>query len=311
MLLSEAIEAYIHRKQSMGRKYHNCAKELRAFVRLHPTLQLSDLRTNHLANFLNCRPLRRETWISRYRGLRTFLSYWISRRQLVSLPMPPPRRPGRRVFTPYIFTPLQMRNMLAKAPEIQSRKLSEVTPEMFRTLIVFIYATGCWISEALALNWSDIDFENATIAINARVGAGRDITTGTDLKRMLLRHRRLSDTEFVFATVSGRRISYGRAKMHFRRVRKLVGIRRMDNFRCEPGFKDLRHTFAVERIVEWYRKGADIELMLPRLAHYMGLFTCTITERYLPLAPEHFREQLEQLSKQTSRPTHPSSAVRL
>jgi hypothetical protein len=29
----------------------------------------------------------------------------------------------------------------------------------------------------------------------------------------------------------------------------------------------------------------------------MGLFTCTITERYLPLAPEHFRKQLDQLSK--------------
>jgi hypothetical protein len=70
----------------------------------------------------------------------------------------------------------------------------------------------------------------------------------------------------------------------------------MDNFRYEPGFNDLRHTFAVERIVDWYRKGADIELMLPRLAHYMGLFTCTITERYLPLAPEHFRKQLDQLS---------------
>jgi integrase/recombinase XerD len=297
MLLSEAVEAYVCRKQSMGRKYDNCGKELRAFARLYPALQLSDLRAHHVANVLNYRPLCRETWISRYQRLRTFFFYWISRRQLASLPMPAPRRPGRRTFTPYIFTPLQMRNMLAKAPEIQSRKLSEVTPEMFRTLIVFIYATGCWISEALALNWSDVDFDDATIAINARVGASRVITLGTDLKRMLLRHRKLSDTEFVFGTISGHRISYERAKIHFRRVRKLVGIRRMDNFRCEPGFKDLRHTFAVERIVDWYRKGADIELMLPRLAHYMGLFTCTITDRYLPLAPEHFRKQLEQLSK--------------
>ena len=210
--------------------------------------------------------------------------------------MPAPRRPGYRRFNPYIFTPLQMRTILARAPEIQSRKLSEITPMMFRALIVFLYATGCWISEALALRWSDIDFDDATIAINTRVGASRDITIGTDLKRILLRHRKLSDTEFVFATVKGRRISYARAAIHFRRVRKLTGIRRMDNFRYEPGFNDLRHTFAVERIVGWYRKGADIELMLPRLAHYMGLFTCTIMERYLPLAPEHFRKQLGQLS---------------
>jgi integrase/recombinase XerD len=300
MLLFEAVEAYIHRKQLMGRKYENCGKELRAFARHYPTLPLSDLRTHHVSNFLNYRPLCRESWIGRYQRLRAFFSYLISRRQLVSLPLPAPRRPGHRSFTPYVFTPLQMRNMLARAPEIQSRKLSEVTPEMFRTLIVFLYATGCWISEALALNWSDIDFDDATIAINARVGASRDITIGTDLKRILLRHRKLLDSDFVFATVSRRRISYQRAKIHFRRVCRLVGIRRMDNFRHEPGFSDLRHTFAVERIVDWYRKGAEIELMLPRLAHYMGLFTCTITERYLPLAPEHFRKQLDQLSKRTN-----------
>jgi integrase len=187
--------------------------------------------------------------------------------------------------------------MLARAPEIQLRKLSGITPETFRTLIVFLYATGCWISEALALKWSDINFDQATIAINARVGASRDITIGADLKRMLLRHRQLSSTDFVFATVKRRPVSFHRATVHFRRVCELVGIRRVDNFRYEPGFSDLRHTFAVERIVGWYRKGVDIELMLPRLAHYMGLFTCTITQRYLPLAPEHFRKQLDRLSK--------------
>lgn len=297
MLLSEGAEAYIRRKQLMGRKYDHCGKELQAFVRLYPTLHLSDLRTRHVQHFLNYRPLCRGTWIGRYKRLRAFFSYWISRGQMIALPLPAPRRPGHRSFAPYIFTPLQMRNLLAKAPQIQSRKLSEVTPEMFRTLVVFIYATGCWIGEALVLKWSDLDFKDDKIAINSRVGASREITIGTDLKRLLVRHRKLSSTEFVFATKSGRQVSYQRAKIHFRRVRKLVGIRRTDNFRYEPSFRDLRHTFAVERIVEWYRKGIDIELMLPRLAHYMGLFTCTITERYLPLVPQHFSKQLDRLSK--------------
>ena len=297
MLLAEAVEEYIRRKQLMGRKYDKIGRELRGFARLYPTAQLSDLRTRHAQAFLNCRPVCRDSWIGKYRRLRAFFSYWISRQQLAVLPMPAPRRSVHRSFAAYIFTPVQMRNILARAPEIQSRTLSEITPGMFQTLIVFLYATGCWISEALALKWSDIDFDNATVSVNTRVGASRDITLGTDLRRILLRHRELSRTDYVFATTSGRRMSYYIAKVHFRRVRKLVGIRRMDNFWCEPGFNDLRHTFAVQRIVDWYRKGADIELMLPRLAHYMGLFTCTITERYLPLVPEHFRKQLDQLSK--------------
>jgi integrase/recombinase XerD len=296
MQLSEAVEIYIRRKQLMGRKYDCNGKELRALARLYPTLPLSDIRIHHVARFLNYRPLCRATWIGRYKRLRTFFSYWISRRQLASLPLPAPRRPGHRSFSPYIFTPLQMRQILARAPEVQSRKCSEITPEMFRTLIVFLYATGCWISEALALRWTDVNFDNAAIAIRARVGANRDITFGADLGRILQRHQRLSTTDLVFATISGRPISCQRATIHFRRVRKLVGIRRMDNFRHEPGFNDLRHTFAVERIADWYRRGIDIELMLPRLAHYMGLFTCTIADRYLPLAPEHFRRQLDRLA---------------
>src|SRR5258708_19462150 len=200
MLLSEAVEAYIRRKQLMGRKYDNCGKELRAFYRFFPTLQLSDLRARHVQTFLNYRPLNRETWVGRYERLYGFFAYWISRRQLAALPMPAPRRRGLRSFSPYIFTPLQMRKMLARAPEIQSRKLSQITPEMFRTLIIFLYATGCWISEALALKWSDIDFDHATIAVNARVGASRDIPIGAYLKHMLLRHQELSSTELVFAT---------------------------------------------------------------------------------------------------------------
>ena len=295
MLLSEAVEAYIRRKQLMGRKYVCDGKELRSFGRLYPTLRLSDLRTHHILTLLNHRPLSRGTWIGRYKRIHSFLNYCVSKRQLTGFRMPPARRPLRRNFTPYIFTPLQMRSLLARAPAIQSRKFSEISPEMFRTLVIFVYATGCWIGEALALKWSDIDFDEAVIAINSRVGTGREIPIGADLKRMLLAHEEQSNTALVFATVSGRCISYHRAAIHFWRVRKLAHITRTDNSTYEPGFRDLRHTFAVERITDWYRQGADIDLMLPRLAHYLGLFTCTITERYLPLVPEHFRKQLDKI----------------
>lgn len=135
------------------------------------------------------------------------------------------------------------------------------------------------------------------ITIHVRVGSYREIPVGSGLREMLSRHRQSSTSNLVFATTTGRPLSTQRAKIHFRRVRKLIGIRRVDNATYEPGFNDLRHTFAVERITDWYRKAADVDLMLPRPAHYMGLFTCIVTERYLPLVSEHFRAQLNQLSE--------------
>jgi hypothetical protein len=131
LLLTEAVEAYVSRKQLMGRKYVTEGSDLRAFARLYPTIQLSDLRTRHVQTFLNYRPLCRDSWINRYKGVRSFLTSWISRRQLTTFRMPALRKAERRSFNAYIFTPLQMRTILARASEIQSRKLSEITQRCF------------------------------------------------------------------------------------------------------------------------------------------------------------------------------------
>jgi hypothetical protein len=103
--------------------------------------------------------------------------------------------------------------------------------------------------------------------------------------------------DLLFTTKHNSRISTHRAALHFRRVRKLVGIKRTDGAAWQPGLRDLRHTFAVHRISDWYQNQANIELMLPRLAAYMGLRDFHFTERYLPLTPRHFRRQVRELSK--------------
>ncbi|MFH1833609.1 MAG: integrase, partial [bacterium] len=37
-----------------------------------------------------------------------------------------------------------------------------------------------------------------------------------------------------------------------------------------PSFHSLRHSFAVRRVVAWYKAGMDVQAMLPALATYMG-----------------------------------------
>ena len=36
------------------------------------------------------------------------------------------------------------------------------------------------------------------------------------------------------------------------------------------GFGDLRHSFAVRTLFGWYRDGADVDALLPRLSTYLG-----------------------------------------
>jgi integrase len=49
---------------------------------------------------------------------------------------------------------------------------------------------------------------------------------------------------------------------------------------------DLRHTFAVDRLVAWYRQGANVQQLLPHLSVYLGHIYLAATQVYLTMTPE-------------------------
>ena len=49
---------------------------------------------------------------------------------------------------------------------------------------------------------------------------------------------------------------------------------------------DLRHTFAVRTLLEWYRVGVDVQAKLPVLSTYLGHIDPKSTYWYLSAAPE-------------------------
>ena len=48
----------------------------------------------------------------------------------------------------------------------------------------------------------------------------------------------------------------------------------------------MRHSFAVATLTDWYRSGADVPAMMPRLATYLGHTDPKNTFWYLSAAPE-------------------------
>ena len=55
---------------------------------------------------------------------------------------------------------------------------------------------------------------------------------------------------------------------------------------CRPRIHDLRHSFAVATLLDAYRRGDDVEAMLPRLSTYLGHVKPKDTYWYLSAAPE-------------------------
>ena len=73
---------------------------------------------------------------------------------------------------------------------------------------------------------------------------------------------------------------------NFRRIRQRADIRRLDGGRYQPRIHDLRHTFAVHRLVAWYREGAEVQRWLPHLSVYLGHACMASTSVYLSMTPE-------------------------
>jgi integrase/recombinase XerD len=64
---------------------------------------------------------------------------------------------------------------------------------------------------------------------------------------------------------------------------KTTGVQNSEGRR--PRIHDLRHSFAVQALVRWYREGADVQSNLPKLAMYMGHVSIVSTAYYLHFVP--------------------------
>ena len=76
----------------------------------------------------------------------------------------------------------------------------------------------------------------------------------------------------------------------FRRLRSIAGIKREGGARNQPRLHDLRHSAAVHRVTSWYRSGADLNDLLPKLATYLGHKDLSGTQRYLTMTEELLAE---------------------
>jgi hypothetical protein len=53
-----------------------------------------------------------------------------------------------------------------------------------------------------------------------------------------------------------------------------------------PRIHDVRHSFAVRTVIDWYRDGEDVAARLPRLSTYLGHREPRNTYRYLSASRE-------------------------
>jgi integrase/recombinase XerD len=307
MEIFEAVETYIDRKRSLGVTFEKAALNLRSFSKRVGDVPLETITPRQILTFLNGPRTSTVTWRVKYNLLKHFFEYWAARGMLPAPPMPVIRPPVPRTFVPYIYSRNEVRVLLRTARESQKLATCSIDSATLRIFLVFLYATGVLVGEALGLLREDVDLKNGVITIRAsRFNRSRIIPVGPDLQTKLRRYvtrfgRRRMLCPHFFLDKRGKAVSCHTLRATFQKLRRLAGIRRHDGAIYQPRMHDLRYTFAVHRLTSWFKQGADMNRLLPALAAYIGQVGLGSTERYLSMTPERFRGQLVLLSPQRTK----------
>jgi len=205
---------------------------------------------------------------------------------------------------PYIYTQEEVGRLMAAARELLSpRKLRCHT---YYHLIGLLATTGMRSGEAVRLANSDVNFADGLITIRkSKFGKSRVIPIHTTTARALAAYKARRDAFLKRAVASSFFISeYGgpisNVQQTFREIRLAAGLEQARNG-TRPRMHDLRHTFAVQTLVAWYRRGADVERRLPILSTFLGHTQVENTYWYLSSTPELLGEACERLEKRWRR----------
>jgi integrase/recombinase XerD len=291
MKLTDAVEVYVSRRQTASGRFQTPAITLRAFSRCCEGLSLRQISPAQVSQFLDNPQTKPVTRQNKYGVLRMFFEYWNLRGQLKTALLPPPQRTVR-TFVPYIYSMAELRALLDSVPQCQRNRACSMSAVTFRTLLLLLYGTGMRIGEAVRLSLVDVALSDRLITVHeSKFYKSRFVPIGQDLHRILLEYREKSPKcnqahQPFFQSHEKRMISTASAQSSFRRLCELAKIRRIDTTRSQPRLHDLRHTFAVHRLTEWYRLGADTQHLIIALSTYLGHVNLQSTQHYLAMTPE-------------------------
>jgi integrase len=165
--------------------------------------------------------------------------------------------------------------------------------ETMRTLILLLSVTGMRIGEAIRLNVEDFDAAEGVLTVrNTKFGKTREVPLHPTTVAAIGRYLDLADrpsprggTSAVFLSSIGTRLDYNSVQQTFRRLVDHAGLQRRSHW-CRPRLHDLRHSFAVNTILDGYRNGDQPGNRIALLATYLGHVDPSSTYWYLSAAPE-------------------------
>lgn len=296
--LAEEMRAYIDLKRSLGAKYRTEEGTLVDFGRFLaregiaiPAAITEDVVRCWVAT-MTCGPM---TLTHKVRLLYRFFGHLVGRGVLRANPASlslPARRPVT-TFRPYILRKEVIAALLAGAKTLRAYRPFPLRPATIHTMLALLYGLGLRMGEARRLQVGDVDFTRATLLIReTKFHKTRLVPFGPKLGACLARFMERRRTVFAplarddpfFVAWSRAPVSDQAVRRAFRMLLGKAGVNCTGPH--HPRLHDLRHSFAVHRLLRWYREGVDVQARLQRLSTFMGHIDIHSTQVYLTITAE-------------------------
>lgn len=290
--LSRHVNEYLDHRRSFGYELKSNGRVLADFVRYvakakHRGHLTADVMLTWATTCPKHSPRYQAARLSVVRGLARYLAARDGRTEVPAQN----RLPNRfRRGQPHVFSDVEVGHLVKL-----SRKLRTNEPfrgETYAGVFGLLASTGIRVSEALGLRIDDVDLKRGILLIRetkfhkSRLVPMHSSTTNAMSRYAIRRERAVGDSSpWFFVGRHADPLTHAAIWYAFRRVCLLRRWRSNGDLQ-NPRIHDLRHNFAIRRLLDWYRDGVDVEHAIASLSTYLGHGKITDTYWYLTGTPE-------------------------
>ena len=194
-----------------------------------------------------------------------------------------------RRIAPYLYSPGEVAALMAAA----GRLAPPLRAATWQTLLGLLAVTGMRQSEARHLDRDQVDLDAGVLTIaNSKFGKSRQQFLHPTTVAALRGYQRRRDrwcpapaAPSFFISTRGTRLNTHTITHAFAALLDDAGIAAPPG-RRRPRLHDLRHSFTVASLLDFYRDGGDVAARLPLLSTWLGHVDPKSTYWYLQAVPE-------------------------
>jgi integrase len=194
-----------------------------------------------------------------------------------------------RRIQPYLYSPAETAALMSAAEGLAP----SVRAATWQTLIGLLAVTGMRPGEACRLRRGDVDLDDATLVIaDSKFGKSRQVFLHPTAAAALRGYQRTRDLTFPTPSVDTFLVnSRGHQLNEYNLQGTFAVLKTAAQIQAPPGRRgprlhDLRHTFTVATMLDWYRDAGDVQPRLPLLSTWLGHVDPKSTYWYLQAIPE-------------------------